>query len=112
MAYNILKSPVALIRNIRVRLARTELNLKQFSVSVGRCQFCTHLEFCHQPQACGFILSVKIELLLLKTNNTSETLYKYSDLKYSLLLTRLQLSDCITRKLMFKFLNMLEIYDW
>lgn len=91
-----------------MRLASPELNLKQFSVSVGRWQFWTHLEFPHQPQkACGFILSVKIELLLLKTNNTSETLCKYSDLKYSLLLTRLQLSDCITRKLMSKFLNVL-----
>lgn len=101
-------SPVTLIRNTRMRLASPELNLKQFFVSVGRWQFWTHLEFCHQPQkACGFIPSVKVELLLLKTNNTSETLYKYSDLKYSLLLTRLQLSDCITRELMFKFLSVL-----
>lgn len=108
MPYNILKSPVILIRNKRVRLASPELNLKHFSVSVGRWQFCTYLEFCHQlHKACGFILSVKIELLLLKTNNTSETLYKYSDLKYSFLLTRLQLGDCITRKLKHKFLNVL-----
>lgn len=108
MPYNVLKSPVTLIRNIVVRLGSSELNLKKFSASVGRWQFCTHLDFCHHPQkACGFILSVKIELLLLKTNNTSETLYKYSHLKYSLLLTRLQLSDCITRKLKHKFLNVL-----